>query len=307
MSASKSERILNLLIALLSTNRFLSKQELREMVEGYKDVRSFDRTFERDKDELRSLGIPIEMGSNDVLSDDADGYRINRAEYELPEIDFTGEELVAIGLAAHAWQSSVGAESTAAALQRLRAAGAAPDVSRLPRVLAQIPVTESAFDPIYEALFRRHTVTFEYAGRLRQVQPWRLYQRRGQWLLLGQALDVDAPRRFKLHRIRGEVQQVGAGNAYEIPSDVSEYLESPPEATAVLAIRDVPELIDGAEPIEWDGLPDGFSAYRVSRLQPQMICDDVMAASPDAFVLEPSDIRDAVIERLRSAAEVRNE
>lgn len=303
MSASKSERVLNLLVALLTTNRFLTKQELRDMVDGYRDVTSFDRTFERDKDELRQLGIVIQTGPTDPSQDEHDGYRIERKDFELPEIEFTAEERIAIGLAAHAWQSSIGADATAEALQRLRAAGAAPDVARLPQILAHIPVTEEAFDGVYQALFSRREVRFDYDGQPRRIQPWRLFQRRGQWLVLGWDLDRKAPRRFKLNRIDGSVKAVGPEHAYEVPEDVGEHLTSPATAKAILAIADVPDLLVDANPVEWPAaLPEGFSAYEVARLHDQMIVDDVVVAGPDAFVLAPEGIREKVMERLRALA-----
>src|SRR5215216_3396249 len=65
MTTRKTERILNLTICLLVSGRYLPKSRIREAVEGYHDLSdaAFERTFERDKDELRSLGVPIEVGS----------------------------------------------------------------------------------------------------------------------------------------------------------------------------------------------------------------------------------------------------
>lgn len=304
MSAAKSERVLNLLIALLTTKRFLTKAELREMVEGYGKTASFDRTFERDKAELRDLGITIETGSNDPDVDDEDGYRIDRNDFELPEIEFTREELVAIGLASHAWQSSVGASATTSALQRLRAAGAAPDLDRLPQIRAQIPVVETCFDTIYQALVERRTVQFDYDGKRRRLQPWGLHQRRGLWLVHGFDLDREAPRRFKLSRIDGKVTAVGAADSYMVPDDVDALLSpATTEASAIVAIRDVPELLRGARRVDWhEPLPDGFAAHEIQRYAEAMIVDDVCVAGPDAILLEPEHLRQAVIERLTRMA-----
>lgn len=302
MAAAKSERVLNLLIALLTTKRFLTKHELREMVEGYRDSGSFDRTFERDKKELRDLGITIETGSNDPNSDDEDGYRINRGDFELPEVEFTSAELMAIGLAAHTWQQSVSADATARALQRLSAAGAAPNLENLPRIRAQIPVTEPCFDTVCEALYARREIHFAYDGNPRRLQPWRLYQRRGQWLVIGYDLDREASRRFKLNRMGGDVRIVGAPGAYEIPADIGP-LETPANATAIVAVRDVPELTAGAMRTDWDGaLPDGFEAWEVSRLSEEIIAAEVCVAGPDAILLAPESARAAVVERLEQLA-----
>lgn len=304
MSAAKSERILNLLIALLTTKRFLSKAEIREMVDGYARTASFERTFERDKAELRALGIPLRTGSNDPDSTDEDGYRIDRLEFELPDVEFTRDELVAIGLAAHAWQTSVGAEATSTALQRLRAAGAAPDLDRLPNVRAHIPATEPSFDVIYEAQLARRCVEFEYGGRTRRVQPWQLSQRRGLWLVLGFDVDRQAPRRFKLSRIDGVARAVGPDDAFQVPDDLTEYLApTSAQASAVIAVRDAPELLADSSPATWtDPLPEGFVAREVRGFNDDMIITEVCAAGPDAFVLAPDHLREAVVERLKALA-----
>lgn len=304
MSAAKSERILNLLIALLTTKRFLTKAEIREMVSGYEKTSSFDRTFERDKAELRALGIPILTGSNDPDSIDEDGYRIDRMEFELPEVEFTRDELVAIGLAAHAWQTSVGAEATSTAIQRLRAAGAAPDLERLPNVRAHIPVAESSFNVIYEAQLARQSIEFEYGGKTRRLQPWQLSQRRGLWLVLGFDLDKQAPRRFKLSRIDGVVRETGDAGAYDVPDDLSAYLEpASPQSTAIVAVRDVPELLADSSPTSWDApLPEGFVAREVRGFNEDMILTEVCAAGPDAFVLAPEQLREAARARITTLA-----
>ena len=93
MAPRKTERILNLTICLLVSGRYLPKSRIREAVEGYHDLsdEAFERTFERDKDELRSLGVPIEVGSFDPLFDDEPGYRILSSEFALPAIDLDAE------------------------------------------------------------------------------------------------------------------------------------------------------------------------------------------------------------------------
>jgi proteasome accessory factor B len=66
----KSERLVNLTIALLATKRWLTKAEIFANVAGYSgDSEAKDRMFERDKDDLRSLGINIELGSSKMRRD----------------------------------------------------------------------------------------------------------------------------------------------------------------------------------------------------------------------------------------------
>ncbi len=304
MSARKSERVLNLLIALLTTKRFLTKHEIRDMVEGYRDVADFERTFERDKAALRALGVRIQTGSNDRDLDEEDGYRVDRREYELPEIEFTRDELVAIGLASRAWQTTVGAEATSAALRRLSAAGASPDPDLLPDVRAQIPATEPSFDTIHAALLERRRVQFDYHGRQRTVEPWHLAQRRGLWTLTGHDVDREAPRRFKLSRIEGPARAVGAANAFTIPDDAATRAgEATVETSAVVALRDAPDIAAHAEPVEWTGtLPEGFRAHRITGFNEQVLVTDCVAAGPEAIMLDPPHLREAVVAQLERIA-----
>ncbi|MGN6130887.1 MAG: helix-turn-helix transcriptional regulator, partial [Nocardioidaceae bacterium] len=106
MTARKSERLLNLLITLLVARTYVSKERLRGVVEQYRDLgtEAFEKMFERDKEELRSLGIPVEVGYVDRAFEDEPGYRIERAAFELPEIDLAPEEAAVLGLAARVWQ-----------------------------------------------------------------------------------------------------------------------------------------------------------------------------------------------------------
>ena len=102
MTARKSERLLNLLITLLVARTYVPKERLREVVEQYRTSsdEAFEKMFERDKDELRSLGVPIEVGYVDRAFEDEPGYRIERAVFELPRIDLEPEEAAVLGLAA---------------------------------------------------------------------------------------------------------------------------------------------------------------------------------------------------------------
>ena len=84
MSDEKTERLINLTMALLATKRYLSKTEIFEQVAGYSgSTETKERMFERDKVDLRALGIEIEVGSHDPLFDDEPGYRISQRNYQL--------------------------------------------------------------------------------------------------------------------------------------------------------------------------------------------------------------------------------
>src|SRR5918912_2007149 len=129
MAARRAERLVNLVICLLSTRQFLTAERIRDAVPGYEAAdgskatdEAFKRMFERDKAELRELGIPLETGRNSSF-DSEDGYRIRRGDYELPPIAFDGAEAAAVGPAARLWQSATLGEAARSALIKLRAAG----------------------------------------------------------------------------------------------------------------------------------------------------------------------------------------
>ena len=133
MTARKSERLLNLLITLLVSRTYVTKDRLREVVEPYREAGddAFEKMFERDKEELRSLGIPIEVGYVDRAFEDEPGYRVERSAFELPEIDLAPEEAAVIGLAARVWQHAGLAAATSDALVKLKAAGVTVDRAAL--------------------------------------------------------------------------------------------------------------------------------------------------------------------------------
>lgn len=106
MAIAKAERLMNLALCLLGTRRPLSKRELRGSIEAYLEAGSddaFNRMFERDKDDLRELGLVIETVEN--LDGDT-GYLARRDSNRLPPITLDAEEAAALGLAAKVWQQA---------------------------------------------------------------------------------------------------------------------------------------------------------------------------------------------------------
>lgn len=312
MSPRKSERIMNLAICLLLARRFVEKSQIREVVEGYHDLSdaAFERTFERDKDELRAMGVPVETGSNSALFPDEIGYRIRRKDFELPPISFSAEETAALGLAATVWESATQAEQAVSALAKLRAAGVDPDPERLAGLAPTIGAREPAFAAIWAATAERVVVGFSYKGQPRRVQPWAMAYRRGSWYLV--ALDVDKGERrtFKVSRIEAEVTRLGKPGAYQVPAEVEmdavlAGLEpGPADAEAVVAIRDgrAADLRRRAHPVEAQGVPCGFTSYAVSYSRTGDFVGEICAHGADVIVLAPAGIRRSVIAQLRAVA-----
>ncbi|WP_406417855.1 WYL domain-containing protein [Streptomyces sp. NBC_00873] len=316
MAIAKAERLMNLALCLLGTRRPLSKRELRGSIEAYLEAGSdeaFNRMFERDKDDLRELGLVIETVEN--LDGDI-GYLARRDSNRLPPITLDAEEAAALGLAAKVWQQARLAGAASGALQKLRAAGMpeAEDAYEVHSALEpRIPVHEAAFEPLMLACRDRRPVTFDYrkanAARpeQRQVEPWTLECWRGHWYLAGWDRDRRAERVFRLSRITGRVRSRAGVFTAEVPDVVTvrETVESwageTATRTALIRLRSgsgyplrsraisVRELGDGWEELE---IPygHGLDAWLVE-------------FGPDVVVQEPADLRADVVDRLRAVAE----
>ena len=206
MTAKKSERLMNLTICLLVTRHFISKDRIRSAVEGYRDLTddAFDRMFDRDKEELRILGIPIEVGAIEKGFEDEVGYRIRRDRFELPEISLEADEAAVVGLAARVWQHASLATATTQGLRKLRAGGVDVDESALSIIEPQLATDEPAFDPVFEAVTTRRPIEFPHQrpGRgevaMRHLEPWGIVSWHGHWYVVGHDRDRDAERMFRL-------------------------------------------------------------------------------------------------------------
>ena len=317
MAPRKTERILNLTICLLVSGRYLPKSRIREAVEGYHDLSdaAFERTFERDKDELRALGVPIEVGSYDPLFDDEPGYRILSSEFQLPAIDLDAEEASVVGVAARVWQHASMAESTMSAMAKLRAAGVEPDGSQLSALEPSVQASEPAFEPLWNAVLERTRVSFTYRdGQVRTLEPWGLTSSKGRWYVIGLDTGRQATRMFKLARITDLPRRVSRPGAYAVPDDLDlrslarSLVPREPTATALLAVRagKAPSLTRRGEPATTDReLPSGFEVYAVGYSEVYGVAEEIIRHAADVVVLEPAALRDSVVEGLRAVAALR--
>ncbi|HXV93498.1 MAG TPA: WYL domain-containing protein, partial [Pseudonocardia sp.] len=228
MSSARAERLVNLVLCLLSTRQFLPADRIRATVPGYADAPSdeaFFRMFERDKNELRELGIPLETGRRSGF-DTVDGYRIARQDYELGEIDLEPDEAAAVALASRLWDSPQLSGAAHGALVKLRAAGVDVDADS-GRVEPRVRATEPAFGPLLAAVQAGRAVTFDHRRggptgpvQRRTVEPWGVVSWRGRWYLVGHDRDRDDVRSFRLSRMVGPVTPVGPAGAVHVPPGV---------------------------------------------------------------------------------------
>jgi len=209
-SVPRRERLLLLLSELLHAERPLTAEELWERVPGYDpeaSVASLRRAFERDKDTLRSQGVPIETAEAPGYDPPRDGYRISKDRYYLDMPTLTTDELAALRLAAVLIE--VGDEAPERALWRLGGVVADDDGTVLatlgaaaaaPGPLARVSVLPG-LEVLFAAIVGDRPVEIRYNDVLRAVHPYRLDVKWGRWYLTAHDTSHDEVRRFRVDRL----------------------------------------------------------------------------------------------------------
>jgi proteasome accessory factor B len=315
MAARRAERLVNLVICLLSTRQYISAERIRDAVPGYEAPdgtaatdEAFKRMFERDKAELRDLGIPLETGRNSHF-DSEDGYRISRRDYELPPIEFDADEAAAIGLAGRLWQSATLGESARTALMKLRAAGTELQASGPPGAVPLVDASDPSLPVLLEAARTARAVRFDYVKsgsgepERRTLEPWGVLSWRRRWYVAGFDRDRDEARSFRLSRIVGKVDFAGKPGAFTRPEkvDVLQMVAGrPTEDVRVAQIR-----VDGVGAGQLRRLADAEidGMLTVSFTDAAWLARVVTSAGEAAHVLEPPDLIAAVQARLAAVAE----
>jgi predicted DNA-binding transcriptional regulator YafY len=194
------ERLINLVAALLETPRPLRAEELRERVPGYPDeTAAFRRAFERDKEALREMGVPVVAEPVDPSAPTMPGYRIPKDEYYLRDPGLAPDELAALHLAASAVQLE-----GVRGVEALWKLGGWVEEEGPPPAIAALPGA-AHLGVLFEAVSGRRPVSFVYRGEARRVDPWRLSFRNGHWYLAGRDHVRGGERNYRLERIESEV------------------------------------------------------------------------------------------------------
>ena len=308
--SSRLERLFNLTAALLSTGRPLTREELHERVPGYPadDAKgSARRAFERDKEALRAMGIPLaveEVERGGIL---IEAYRIPRDQYALRDPGLEADELAALRLAGAAVRLE-GLRGTEALWKLGGVPGEAHPEAEV-GALAAIP-TIPELVPLFVAVSERRAVNFRYRGEQREVEPHRLSFTRGHWYLDGHDRDRQARRQFRLDRLEGEVAS-GPARAFERPPDVRSAStppwqmgeEAPVEARlridAHLAGWGVDQLGDETVTARH---PDGSVEVTLTVTNREAFRSFVLGFLDHAEVLGPPELRDDLISWLDALA-----
>lgn len=316
------ERLFSLVLALLSSEAGLTKSEILSTVQGYRqrfvhsgDNANLERQFERDKDDVRELGVPLETiespeqaGNNHNLR-----YRIPRADYELPEdISFSAEESTLLGLAAMVWREGSLSEESRRAMVKLRSLGIAtaePVLSYAP----QLRVRDQSFEPLRSALDKRVVVSFDYlkpgdqTSSQRTVAPLALVQHQGRWHLYAKDPATDLFKTFLLRRI---VSPIRASKKTFEESTIDAATRALAELEAVwmsnVAVLNVEPGTDAATRLSKrrGARTSATAALELHFTDLNIFADELASFGPEVVVVSPPTLRTAVIERLtRTAAD----
>ncbi|WP_037362653.1 helix-turn-helix transcriptional regulator [Nakamurella lactea] len=337
-TAAKAERLLNLVIALVNTRQFRSAGWIRRNVAGYADApnhEAFSRMFERDKTELRELNVPLETDGDDGYRIPPHEFSLPELTFtpeETAAVGLAARLWATTSLASAGEQAlrklrdatdpdATDPDATGPDATDRNANGSAdgPGLSARGLLLQpRVRTADPAFGPLRAAALARRQVRFGYRKSAtdepesRKVQPWGLVSFRGRWYVIGYDLDRQQQRTFRLSRIVGDVTASGRAGAYLPPAEldlmeeVRRSAEQPVERSAQVRVRPgrAVGLRRGAALISaatGDTGAEGFDVLRIPIAGLWATAREIAACGADVQVLEPADLRDAVIRLLQGS------
>jgi len=307
VSNQKTERLINLTLALLSSKRYLTKSEIFKNVAGYSgSAETMERMFERDKDDLRNLGVRIEVRALDPLFEDDQGYLIDSNSFQINPDDFSKEEILMLTMAANLWHRSALQNDSRAALLKIQSLDGMVETNTVVSPVVEDNEDSRKLSLIFDAVERSVSLEFEYKGIVRQVKPYGMYTRRGFWYLAAQENDV--VKSFKVIRISDQIKAISKSQSFTKPVDfkLSTFIEGMNGATKsqtevrirknqALAIRKrhKVEEIDS----DWDQV---FIDY----VYEEDLIESLLWYGSNVVVISPKTIRDQIIKRVKGLINV---
>lgn len=314
--SAPEERLVNLVVALMATEQGLTKDTILSSVAGYREQLetgaskdALEKMFERDKENLRGLGVPIETIGNRTDPDDLREarYRVPTAEYALPEdISFSPAEVALLNIAGSVWGSESLSADARSGLRKIRALGIPVDepiIGYAPR----IRVRDASFPALQRAIEQCRVVTFTYLRpgearpRERRIRPLALLEYEARWHVFGFDLNMDADRTFLLSRIVGDVTVTRATFPAQLRDGAGERALEGLHAVADRQ-RALLEVHPGTEAAlrlarRAEDAPQGIVVPFVDL---HVFADELASYGPEVRVVEPADLRAEVIRRLEA-------
>jgi proteasome accessory factor B len=262
--------------------------------------------FERDKDDLRSLGITIDVGTFDPLFNDEAGYRIRTENYQLDLGEITPTEISLLSLAADAWQDAAFSDAAQGAILKLSSIGIPADPIEIPGLLPKLTNTSKELETITETIANSDLLLFDYVSsnldvEKREIIPFALSNRSGLWYVSGVDQHIEEVRTFRLDRVQGSLNVRRNTKPFEFPVGF-ELTDFDTEISSRFAIIDIRKgkgqtlrtLAQSVKDLgEWDQI-------KVPLHTVHSLAAEILWHGNDAFVHEPADLREYIIDQLES-------
>jgi proteasome accessory factor B len=310
----RSERLYSLTLALIRTEVGLTREEIFTAIRGYRfdleksggldgDLSSLTKKFERDKTDLREMGLQIiPAGSNEG---DADfRYRISRDTYIWPKgATLSAKQLQLLELAASVWDHAALSPEATQAITRLRAIAEVGQGQAGSGLAPRVSTVEPSFSPIKNAIAESTEISFHYkkadgSTSVRRVQPWQLSHTHGLWMLLAWDVEREAPRNFLLKRIHSKVDRLKV--AFDKPdaekiaaakSDLSQLY-----SLNLATIRVLPGTT-AAMHFETHNSPSG--EVQINYLDLPLLAEELMEFGSSVKVIEPPELKELIQDTLK--------
>ncbi|GER22095.1 hypothetical protein NCCP1664_05920 [Zafaria cholistanensis] len=327
---SRTEKLVSLTYALLYRKRGYSRAELREIVDDYRGLgdEAFERKFERDKEDLRQLGIPVETLTEEGFFDgdrQLTRYRILPEKYRLPPVSFDPAEAAALALASKVWKDPVLGTAASRAASRMLLAGLLDAGAAFQGHAARLHAGDAVFTDVLRAAWEEAPIRFTYRAvdgteSHRRVEPWGVGSRFGNWYLVGLDRDRGEERMFRLSRITSGIARLGGTMKRPEGFRIAAHLDRldpasamTPAAVELLPGRGLALRIAAADDAGPDGsgreggagsgtvTPDGRDRVAFRYHDAEAAAAELAELGPAARVAGPPELRDAVVQRLRAA------
>ncbi len=303
MSSQKTERLINLTLALLASKRYLSKAEILRNIPGYEgSPETKERMFERDKDDLRSLGIQIDVNNSDPLFEDEQGYLIKSESFQFAENEFTKEELLLLTMAANLWHDSAVEMDSQNALLKIQSLSGPVENDMTTTPTLRITEDWQLLVSIFTAVQNKQILEFSYRGKKRQVNPYGLYSSNGFWYLI--AFEINVIKSFKLVRIEGEVDLIGEKDAFEKPDNfnVGNFLKEESNSVSLVSKLQVRKgaALSLRNKFTVKDLDSEWDLMDIPYTNEQELLEMVLWHGTDLKLIEPAALRQLLVANLES-------
>jgi proteasome accessory factor B len=307
VSDQKTERLINLTLALLSSKRYLTKSEIFKVVAGYSgSPETMERMFERDKDDLRNLGIRIEVRGLDPLFEDDQGYLIDSDTHQINPDNFSKEDILLLTMAANLWHGSALQQDSKAALLKIQSLDGAVATNTVTSPVVADNEDSKKLLLIFDAVERAISLEFEYKGIIRQVNPYGIYTRRGFWYLAAQEKEV--VKSFKVVRIGQQIKAISKADGFvkspefklstfigDMNAPATSRVEIRIRKNQALALRKRYQVTE--VDAEWDKV---FIDYNFE----EDLIESLLWYGSNLVVASPKTIRDQIITRVKGLVHV---